>query len=401
MPPHPPPLPSPPPPSPSPPPPPSPPPRPSYPPGTMPFHVLLLAGQSNMEGHGVATSTDGRPGDLATNEEFSHWKDPTGSWAAREDVLVWYDESLDSAPGRHGNLTVGFGSANDGNHFGIELELGRALGDRFEGPVLLVKTAWGGKSIRTDLRPPSAGGEVGPYFMAMIDGYKRALAYLESLGTGYAPKLEGFVWWQGWNDLCCGDEYLPLLTMLIADVRAELGDATLPVVIGGTGNGDPTSDREALLAAQEGAAQAVGHAIYVPTRQHLQAPDQSPHPTHLHHWYGNAASYLRIGRDMGAAALSLIRSSPSTPPSSSPPGSPPPDMPWADCTAAELEGDFNGQSGFTLSDAIHVARQWTGKAARSACMDSMDLDQSGSFDLADAIFVAKVWAGVEAFAWTG
>jgi hypothetical protein len=123
-----PPPPTPPPPSPSPPPPPLPPPRPSYPPGSMPFHIVLLAGQSNMEGHGVATSTDGRPGDLATNKEFSHWKD-AGGWAVRDDVFVWYDESLDSAPGRHGNLTVGFGSANDGNHFGIELEFGRALGD--------------------------------------------------------------------------------------------------------------------------------------------------------------------------------------------------------------------------------------------------------------------------------
>jgi alpha-galactosidase len=31
------------------------------------------------------------------------------------------------------------------------------VGDHFDEPVLLVKVAWGGKSLAVDFRPPSAG----------------------------------------------------------------------------------------------------------------------------------------------------------------------------------------------------------------------------------------------------
>jgi hypothetical protein len=35
------------------------------------------------------------------------------------------------------------------------------MGDHFENQVLLIKTAWGGKSLYKDFRPPSSGGTVG------------------------------------------------------------------------------------------------------------------------------------------------------------------------------------------------------------------------------------------------
>ena len=40
---------------------------------------------------------------------------------------------------------------------GPELEFGTVVGDRYAEPVLLIKTAWGGKSLHTDFRPASAG----------------------------------------------------------------------------------------------------------------------------------------------------------------------------------------------------------------------------------------------------
>jgi hypothetical protein len=36
------------------------------------------------------------------------------------------------------------------------------MGDYLTDPVLLIKTAWGGKSLFVDFRPPSSGGQVGP-----------------------------------------------------------------------------------------------------------------------------------------------------------------------------------------------------------------------------------------------
>ena len=47
-----------------------------------------------------------------------------------------------------GGLTIGFtgyGSMDSRHHIGPELQIGHQLGDAFEAPVLLVKTAWGGR----------------------------------------------------------------------------------------------------------------------------------------------------------------------------------------------------------------------------------------------------------------
>ena len=55
---------------------------------------------------------------------------------------------------RKGKLTVGYGSPKC---IGPELEFGTVVGDRYDEPVLLIKTAWGGRSLYRDFRSPSAG----------------------------------------------------------------------------------------------------------------------------------------------------------------------------------------------------------------------------------------------------
>src|SRR5213078_2024044 len=53
-----------------------------------------------------------------------------------------------------GNLTVGYGSPKC---IGPELEFGTVVGDHYAEQVLLIKTAWGGRSLYRDFRPPGAG----------------------------------------------------------------------------------------------------------------------------------------------------------------------------------------------------------------------------------------------------
>src|SRR5207237_7240007 len=82
----------------------------------------------------------------ATRDLYTHlWKD--GKWIERKDVWIKYLAVK-------GNLTVGYGSPRC---IGPELEFGTAVGDRYEEQVLLIKTAWGGRSLYRDFRPPSAG----------------------------------------------------------------------------------------------------------------------------------------------------------------------------------------------------------------------------------------------------
>src|SRR4030095_7763176 len=86
-----------------------------------------------------------------------------GKWVERADVWIKF---LD----RKGNLTVGYGSPKC---IGPELEFGHVVGDRYEQQVLLIKTAWGGRSLYRDFRPPSAGLPTDEILQKMIARLKR------------------------------------------------------------------------------------------------------------------------------------------------------------------------------------------------------------------------------------
>ncbi|MFN9823262.1 MAG: sialate O-acetylesterase, partial [Planctomyces sp.] len=127
--------------------------------------VFLLIGQSNMEGHGrVSIEPQRNAGrgslqwlaDNRPDSPFSRLRDASGQWIERDDVWVHYLE-------RHGRLKAGFGVQPD--RMGPELGFGMVVGDSLSQPVLLVKLAWGGKSLGGDFRPPSAGGSApGAYY---------------------------------------------------------------------------------------------------------------------------------------------------------------------------------------------------------------------------------------------
>ncbi|MBL8753910.1 MAG: sialate O-acetylesterase [Planctomycetes bacterium] len=285
------------------------------------LRVFLLAGQSNMEGQGAVDLDDARDynggrGNLAqfvdapaNAKEWGHLRAKDGTWATRDDVFVSY--LTEHGTKKAGPLSVGFAVYDDRRHFGPELGIGHVLGARFSEPVLLVKTAWGGKSLMQDFRPPSATGDTGPFYTRMISEYRAAIA---AIGTDFpalarhTPRLDGFVWFQGWNDGCddkAAAEYERNLVLLIRDLRAELGDPALPFVVGETGNIDNQVLRDAQKNGCAHPDVATG-ARFVPTRQFLRKAEDSPNTTHGHHWFGNAESYLRIGDALGRAAADLV-----------------------------------------------------------------------------------------------
>ncbi|MFM7261626.1 MAG: sialate O-acetylesterase [bacterium] len=290
------------------------------------LRVYLLAGQSNMEGHGVVDLNDERDynGGRGTLARFvddpankAAWGDlraaegapNTNGWTIRDDVFVSY--LTERGTQKAGALTVGYSCYDDAHHFGPELGIGRQLGQRFDEPVLLVKTAWGGKSLMKDFRPPSAEGDTGPYYTKMLEEYRAAIAAIPARFpqfAGHAPHLDGFIWFQGWNDACdraATAEYAVNLTHLIADVRAEFGQPTLPFVVGETGNWDGEEFRTAQRKGCEDPSVAA-HARFVPTRGFLRKPDDSPNKGHGHHWFGNGESYMRVGDALGAAMVLLV-----------------------------------------------------------------------------------------------
>ncbi|MEM9021569.1 MAG: sialate O-acetylesterase [Planctomycetota bacterium] len=282
-----------------------------------PVQVFILAGQSNMQGQGVVemdhpNSYNGGKGNLvwsmqhsASRERMGHLRDAQGRWVVRDDVAVWY-KPRDQV--RRGPLTIGYTAYGGSSHIGPELQFGHIVGDALDQPVLLIKTAWGGKSLYADFRPPSAEGETGAYYTRMIEDVRAAIDSLE--GRPYV--LAGFIWMQGWNDMIderATAEYADNLVHLARDIRAEFEAPDLPIVVGELGNGGearPGSGMARFRSQQRLGTSRIERAVFVPTHRFARDREQSPNVGHGHHWFGNAESYFLIGDALGKAALGLI-----------------------------------------------------------------------------------------------
>jgi hypothetical protein len=304
-----------------------------------PVRIYVLAGQSNMEGHGEVVARPDRnggrgsleflAGDAAKAATFGTLRNPAGGWRERDDVWIEY---LDRA----GPLTAGYGARPE--LIGPELGFGTVVGDAHDEPVLLVKCAWGGKSLAIDFRPPSAGqpgyplGDklaaeiaadpeiLGRFYRELLALVKRArdkLAAGEFVPDGKArgSVLAGFAWHQGWNDRIderFNAEYAANLAAFIRDVRRDLDAPGLPFVIAETGMSGPEENHPralALMAAQASVAalpEFEGTVAFVPTREFWRPADASP-ANQGYHWNRNAETYWLIGTGLGRAMLAIER----------------------------------------------------------------------------------------------
>jgi alpha-galactosidase len=311
--------------------------------------VFILAGQSNMEGKAKLSLMEYQVQQPATRDLFKRWR-KGDQWIEREDVWIRF---LD----RKGNLTVGFGSPRC---IGPELEFGAIVGDHHDEQVLLIKTAWGGRSLYRDFRSPSAGlpgpeqldrllaemqkrnpkatlddvkAQFGASYRAMLDQVRGTLGDLKTHFPGYTGQgyeLAGFVWFQGWNDMINAEytaEYATNLGHFIRDVRKDLKVANLPFVVGqmGVDGENPQPNVKRFKAAQAAVLEVPefkGNVALVRTdvfwdteadavfrkgwRENLDEWNKvgSDYP---YHYLGSAKTMLRIGRALGEAVLELRR----------------------------------------------------------------------------------------------
>ena len=304
-----------------------------------PTKVFILAGQSNMEGQGIIAADPKRSGGQGSLEslvqspefaqKFVHLKTADGTWAIRNDVWISY---LD----RSGPLTVGYGARPD--RIGPELGFGWVLGDSLEEPILLIKCAWGGKSLAVDFRPPSSGripyslGErqdaeiaadpliVGKYYREILAITKATLGEIDELVPESNGRYEivGFGWHQGWNDRISDKfnaEYESNMVNFIRDIRRDLGTPALPFVIAETGMTGPTETHPralSLMKAQAAVAEHPefqGNVAFVGTKSFWRPQEQSP-SGQGYHWNSNAETYYLIGDAMGEAMKKLLVPSP-------------------------------------------------------------------------------------------
>ena len=282
-----------------------------------PVKVYILAGQSNMVGHGIIKADSKRNGgkgsleyivnNPTTAKHFRHLMGKNKKWVVRDDVLIRYQN-------RFGPLTVGYGAKKD--RIGPEFGFGLVMGDHLENQVLIIKTCWGGKSLIKDFRPPGAGGETGPYYTLMIKQVRETLDNLNKYCPGYngqGYEIAGFGWHQGWNDGLnkkAVAEYEDNLAHLIKDLRKEFRVSNLPVVIAVSGFGgrkQKIDRRIGIVQAQFAVAKRPefkNTVIAVETRDFFRPANESP-SKQGYHWNTNAETYYLIGEAMGKAMCRL------------------------------------------------------------------------------------------------
>ena len=315
--------------------------------GLKPVKVFILAGQSNMEGKAKVSLLEYQARQPATRDLFAHLR-KDGKWIERDDVWIKF---LD----RRGKLTVGYGSPGC---IGPELEFGTVVGDHYKEQVLIIKVAWGGRSLYRDFRPPSAGlppaavldkmladlkkhqpnatledvkKSFGASYRAMLSEVNDTLSNLKTLFPGYAGQgydLAGFVWFQGWNDMIDAKataEYTSNLTHFIRDVRKDFKAPDLPFVIDqmGVDGANPNAHIQAFKAAEAAVMnekEFKGNVALVKTdafwdmdaaavfkkgfRDHMDEWNKvgSNYP---YHYLGSAKTMCRIGKASAEAILKL------------------------------------------------------------------------------------------------
>ena len=282
--------------------------------------VFILAGQSNMQGHAETSTFDYIGKDPLTAPILAAMRDAEGKPKVCENVWI---SSLGCGGNQYsdmlvktGTLTAGFGASD--SKIGPEFTFGIYSEKMLKEPILIIKTSWGGRSLHTDFRPPSAGqyklpkatqdvwdqypqgahgvpkledrkkwqedkdAASGVMYRAMIEHVKKVLADPKQVCPEYDEQagyeLAGFVWLQGFNDLVDGQTYpgpdqpekyalySDLLAHFIRDVRRDLSAPKMPFVIGVLGvEGEKNVNFRKAMAAPADMPEFKGNVVAVDT----------------------------------------------------------------------------------------------------------------------------------------
>ena len=198
------------------------------------------------------------------------------------------------------------------------------------------KIAWGGKSVAVDFRPPGSKVAVeevaamlerlrrrkpdtteqevkdrfGHYYRETVRNAKQELAALGERFPelkNHQPRIAGFIWHQGFNDLVNRDQknekfasYTKRLAQFIRDIRKDLGAPDMPFVIGELSTGG-IPNRGDFQKAQQAVADMEefdGNVMFVRTAEYY---DTAAHELYKkNYWKGTdeqKAEWRKVGND--------------------------------------------------------------------------------------------------------
>jgi Domain of unknown function (DUF303). len=178
--------------------------------------VIILAGQSNMEGN---TWNDGLYAAIG-QEKYQAYVDgfPT--------IKIDFSCAGGSQNSHDKFRPTCIGQGCSINQFGPEVGMAESLSKLpLTQPVFLIKYAVGGTNLYSDWRSPSSGS-TGKLYTSLLLFVISALEEVENLG--YAPDIRAFCWMQGESDsyVDFANFYYDRLKGFVTDVRARLASYT-------------------------------------------------------------------------------------------------------------------------------------------------------------------------------
>ena len=260
-----------------------------------------------------------------------------------------YINSIADGSKKSGKLGVGYGGG--GKKLGPEFGFGLSMAQKIKGPILLIKTSWGGKSINYNFRPPSAGPyqlndkekaggkadeikkNAGLNYRMMNESIQNVLSNLKENHPAYDAdagyEIAGFVWFQGYNDQFSDefrDNYKDNMISFIKDVRKEYKVPKMPFVIGvlGTGRTAEKVGENAVSLGQREAAKAPEFKGNVVSVESYKDYSNFSHeifskgwPKHYHEWdtvgsdrpyhyLGSGTFFVRLGDSFANAMAELM-----------------------------------------------------------------------------------------------
>ena len=278
----------------------------------------------------------------ALKDDHQAYKDQISSSCRISDRV--YINAIADRNNKAGKLGIGYGA--DSSKIGPEYGFGLSMAKKISGPILIIKTSWGGKSLNYNFRPPSSGqyklnekelaGEnveeirenAGLNYRMMNKAIQEVLGNLKDNHPDYDVRIgfeiAGFVWFQGFNDQFSPefrDNYEANMVNFIRDIRAEYEAPEMPFVIGvlGTGRTKEKVDENAVSVAQRAAARAAefkGRVTSVESYKdyslYSHAVFEKGWPEHFHEWdtvgsdrpyhyLGSGAFFVRLGASFAEA----------------------------------------------------------------------------------------------------
>ena len=179
-------------------------------------HVIVLLGQSNMEGNSHSSCLKNKISEDKYQEYETGYDDVLMSW-----IVPW--NPTQNSDGFFESVKLGQGAYDD--RFGPEIGMAEYFHNNGRKNVFFVKYVWGGTKLDGDWRSPSSGRDAGKLSKGAVKYVLEAMSLLENMD--YYPVIDAICWMQGESDVDgayfteYNSNYYQLEKWFISDLRED------------------------------------------------------------------------------------------------------------------------------------------------------------------------------------